>query len=106
MNTFNSLFVQLAFHPLACVHEGLYPWGNLVGATPCGVRSVLPGEDGALWMRHHGKVSAVGRAYTGHVIVGPIGVTGVLCVVILGHYVVTILWFRQVEAALSVGYPY
>ena len=61
--------LQLALHPFAGIDKRLDPWSNLLLAAFTWIPCLLPGEDGTLQVGHHGKVTAVGRADAGHVVV-------------------------------------
>lgn len=54
------LLLRMLLYPFPRVDEGLYPWSDIIAATVCRIIGVLPREDGALRVRHHGEVATVG----------------------------------------------
>ncbi len=61
-----NVLLAVFFNPAAGVDEGLEPGGCLIVAAGAGIVAALPREDGTFEVRHHGQVTAVGRADTGN----------------------------------------
>ena len=82
------LCFRLLLNPLAGVDEGLDPRRQLIIAAVGGVPRVLPREDRTLQVGHHGQMTAVLRADTGHVIIAAVGVCGIFGIVVFGNEIV------------------
>ena len=60
-----NVLLAVFFNPAAGVDEGLEPGGRLIVAAGAGIVAALPREYGAFEVRHHGQVTAIGRADAG-----------------------------------------
>lgn len=70
----------VSLHPFAGIDEGLNPRRYVVLTVVGGIVGVLPGEDASFQVRHHGQVTAVGRADTGYGVIRTVGVAGIFVV--------------------------
>ena len=71
-----------------------------------GIISILPRENCAFQVWHHGQMTPVFRAYTGYIIVGSVRIPRVFGVIVFSYNVVMILGFGQIKASLAVRNPY
>ena len=89
-----------------CIDKSLEPRCALVLTATAWIPTILPWEDGALQVGHHGKMTTVGTAYTSHVVVGTVGVARIFGVVVFCHYIIVVLGLRQIETTFAMSYPY
>jgi hypothetical protein len=95
----------MSLYPTAGIDKSLNPWCHLIVATIGWIPGILPREESALQVRHHAEMTAVLRTNTRHVIVRAIRVSWIIRIVVFRYHIICALWLRQMELALSVGYP-